>query len=123
MVAPACAWSVLPAKFRHLGPTGARLLIVAALLYPAFRLHDRAGEVEQRERSLKQMMEVVSRRERVNNDRERDLRALAARLEHESQANREGPPRELLPILVDHGVRQAGFETFESPVKVRPAAE
>jgi len=98
------------------------VLVAVAFLYPAFKLHDRAGELESRERSLKQRMEIVSRRERSNDDRERDLKALAVRHGTGSQATEQTPPREL-PVLVDEGVRQAGYQRFGSPVNLSPATD
>lgn len=115
MVALTRAWYVLSTKGREVAPNVTRLLVVLMILYPAFRLHERVAEVERREQSLAQKLEAVSRRERTNDDRERDLKALAVRLESTSQSVKAKPAR-ALPMLVDDGVVRAGYRGFASPI-------
>ncbi|AGA26711.1 hypothetical protein [Singulisphaera acidiphila] len=114
MVTPKRAWSTLVRWWPRSEHSVLRLLTIGALVVSAFHLHDRANQLEQRERSLQQRMAAFSRQIQEQDERAGALGALPASLEKVVEATAESSSP-----LVDSEVRRADYRQTIRPVALK----
>ena len=118
MEAPKRAWSILVNWCPRSGHSALRLITIGALVVSAFHLHDRANQLEQRERSLQRRIAAFSRQIQEKDERVRTLLALPAPLEAVVEASAAKSPLESSPSI-DSVVRQAVLRRAIRPVALK----
>ncbi|WP_406695993.1 hypothetical protein V5E97_33860 [Singulisphaera sp. Ch08] len=118
MVTPKRAWSHLVRWSPRSEHSALRLITIGALLVSAFHLHDKANQLEQRERSLQQRMAAFSRQTQENAERAKVLGALPAPLEQVVESTVVPLAGESTP-LVDSVVRRADYQEVIRPVALQ----
>src|SRR5689334_12748695 len=111
MVAPKSAWAVLSGCYPQSEYSLLRLLTIGALVASAFHLHDRAGRLEERERSLERRIATIAQQTQPSNARVLPLSELPARLERVAEAS-DLSANEASSMLDDSGLRRADYEAL-----------
>ena len=119
MVTPKRAWSPLASLSHQSEPSVLRLVIIGALLFSAFHLHERASRLEERERSFQQRIGAFARQTRAKNERVGTSNTLDVSLHEIAEAT----PAQFLPAssptFKDRAVRQAEFLEESRPIAIR----